>query len=82
MAYEVPQGTVLESLLFNLCINDFFNLEINGVIVSFADDIVVLYHSNTRDDLKQTVENDYGGKFYGGMDESRQNVFLCLSRSR
>lgn len=56
--YGVPQGTVLGPLLFIIYLNNLFLIKTEAHIVSFADDTVLLYHSNNWDNLKEIVEQD------------------------
>ena len=55
----VPQGTVLGLLLFVIYINDLFQIDSAGDILSFADDTVVYYVDSTWNCLKQKVEKDF-----------------------
>lgn len=43
----VPQGTVLGPLLFIICINSLFSINIAGTIISYADDMVFLFNDRT-----------------------------------
>lgn len=54
----VPQGSILGSLLFNVYINEIFNLKIKGHLQLYADDGVLTYGEPTFDDLKSSMTND------------------------
>ena len=56
--FGVPQGTVLGPLLFNLYVNDIFNIPISGQIISFADDTVLIYKDENWQRLKDKIQED------------------------
>lgn len=57
--YGVPQGTILGPILFVLYLNNLFQIDTKGTIISFADDTAIFYESDTWDSLKQKVQNDF-----------------------
>jgi Reverse transcriptase (RNA-dependent DNA polymerase) len=56
--FGVPQGTVLGPLLFLIYINELCNLKIEGEILSFADDTVLLFADKTWDKVHEVAENE------------------------
>ena len=55
----VPQGTILGPILFIIYLNNLFNLNTSGKIVSFADDTAVYYEDTTWQNLKRKAELDF-----------------------
>ena len=52
----IPQGTVLGPSLFNLYIRSITDLDIKGVIISYADDTVVVFDGESWEQTKQKME--------------------------
>lgn len=56
--YLVQQGSNLGPLLFILFINDIFDLKLNGKIVLFADDAILIYDNTNTINLKNEMQED------------------------
>lgn len=54
----IPQGSILGPLLFSIYVNDIFDLPLNGKILLFADDAVIIYGETSLAELKDNMEHD------------------------
>jgi exonuclease III len=54
----VVQGGVLSPTLFNIFVNDMFDLELNGIIQMYADDTVIKYSASSLDELFRMINED------------------------
>lgn len=57
--YGVPQGTVLGPQLFNMYINDLFDLRIKGETIAYADDTCIIYEHDTWQQVLESASKDF-----------------------
>jgi hypothetical protein len=56
--YGIPQGTVIGPVLFILYVDDMLKLDMNGEIISYADDTVVIVSKPTWSELNLAANGD------------------------
>lgn len=54
----VPQGSILGPLFFNIFINDIFDVQLNGKLQLYADDVTVFYSTDSVDNLLNFIQQD------------------------
>jgi hypothetical protein len=54
----LPQGSVLSPLLFILFINSITSLKLNGKLILYADDIVLINNHATKEDVTNKINED------------------------
>ena len=59
-AIGVPQGSILEPLLFLIYVNDLPDCHLASAIILYADDIVLYYSSKSISDLEHHINADLG----------------------
>lgn len=56
--FSVQQGSNLGPLLFLVFINDIFRLKLNGKLIMFADDAILIVSDNDHRKLQQLIQED------------------------
>ena len=62
-----PQGAILSPILFNLYVNDMFNISINGFLQMYADDAVLVYSETDLETMRSNMQKDLNNVFYRGL---------------
>lgn len=56
ITFGIPQGTILGPILFNFYINSLTKLDDNGKILSYADNIVIVFKGTSCQEVKRNAK--------------------------
>ena len=76
----IPQGTVLGPILFSVYINALTNMDIEGTVISYADDTVLIFNGTTWDEVKQKLSNGFN-KVKNLLDDKTNYIPFSLTQS-
>ena len=55
----VPQGAILSPTLFKIFVNDIFDYNIDGKIISYADDNIIVISEDTYEKLEVKMNKEF-----------------------